>query len=100
MNNTLLVDDCGVLNLAKLRAGNRIKLIQMGADPDPVPPGTIGTVTGTCWLPGLEELQIHVKWDNGRFLSCICPPDIITLATKHEHGGVYEFRWQPPAKSD
>lgn len=49
--------------------GDRIELISMGTDPDPVDPGTRGTVVHLCDLAGFE--QIGVRWDNGRSLSLI-----------------------------
>ena len=57
--------------------GDRIGLVAMPDDPDPVPPGTTGTVTsveqhGTgrnAWL------QVEVDWDNGRKLMLTTPPD-------------------------
>jgi hypothetical protein len=53
--------------------GDRIRLIAMSDDPDPIPPGTAGTVTvvrqhGT-WA------QVDVAWDNGRTLMLVVPPD-------------------------
>ncbi len=42
--------------------GTRIRLLSMDNDPDPVPVGSTGTVTG-----GNGE-QLWVKWDNGRSL--------------------------------
>jgi hypothetical protein len=47
----------------KARVGDRIELISMPEEPDPIPPGTRGTV------------QYGVKWDNGRGLSLCVPPD-------------------------
>jgi len=57
--------------------GDRIRLVAMPDDPDPVPPGTTGTVTsvhphGTgknAWV------QVEVAWDNGRKLMLAIPPD-------------------------
>ena len=48
--------------------GDRIRLLAMPNDPDPIPPGSTGTVvsatTGTF-------AQIEVDWDNGRTLALI-----------------------------
>jgi hypothetical protein len=53
--------------------GDRIRLIAMLDDPHPVPPGTTGTVTAVrlqrTWS------QVDVKWDNGRTLMLVVPPD-------------------------
>ena len=61
------------LNIARLKVGDRIRLIQMVDDPDPIPTGTMGTVT---------EIHIHsdwtqvaVSWENGRMLMLSSPPD-------------------------
>ncbi len=54
--------------------GTRIRLILMPDDPDPILPGTTGTVTGSCDSPG--GTQIWVRWDSGRTLSLEVPPDI------------------------
>lgn len=59
------------------RPGDRIELVSMLEDPDPVPAGTRGTVTfvhrvGTganVWM------QVDVDWDNGRQLMLAVPPD-------------------------
>ena len=57
--------------------GQRIRLLEMPDDPDPVPTGSLGTVeriedfghaASGCW-------NIYVKWDNERSLSMIIPPD-------------------------
>lgn len=59
------------------RPGDRIRLIAMPDDPNPVPVGSTGTVTfvkehgsgARAWL------QIGVDWDNGRGLMLSVPPD-------------------------
>lgn len=48
-------------------AGTRLILESMYNDPDPVPAGTMGTITHIDHLS-----NIYVDWDNGRTLS-ICP---------------------------
>lgn len=58
------------------KEGDRIEMIYMGNDPDPIPSGTQGTVTYVSKMPDYET-QIGVKWDNGRTLSVILPQDRI-----------------------
>jgi hypothetical protein len=54
-----------------LKKGDRIRLVRMGDDPDPIPAGTEGTVTFVSALrfSGPNCHQIGVDWDNGRTLS-------------------------------
>ncbi len=67
--------------LQMLKAGLRIKCIEMGkddfghADPDPIKNSENGTVTGWMQIDP-THLQIQVEWDNGRKLSLIVPPDM------------------------
>lgn len=59
--------------------GDRVRLVRMDDDPDPVPVGTEGTVTDVdvvdlgdgCYA------QVSVDWDNGRTLSVATPPDLL-----------------------
>jgi hypothetical protein len=46
--------------------GKRIELISMSSDPQPIAPGTKGTV---AFVDSLGTL--HMKWDNGRTLGVI-----------------------------
>lgn len=63
------------------KKGDRVRLISMPDDPDPIPPGTEGTVVSVQDLSFIKkgETQVLVKWDNGRSLSCICPPDQLAV---------------------
>ena len=66
------------------KPGDRIRLVEMLEDPNPIPVGTEGVVdTVTCFERGpwgaTKEWQISVRWDNGRSLSVICPPDIVEV---------------------
>lgn len=87
---------------ADLKANDRIVLVYMGNDPDPIPVGTVGTVRDTIGFVRFDnnekEIQIAVEWDNGRTLNCICPPDIVRKLYGTEltsHGGDSDFRWRP-----
>ena len=53
--------------------GDRIRLLAMTDDPDPIPLGTIGTVISVRQLGSWS--QVDVKWDNGRTLMLVVPPD-------------------------
>jgi hypothetical protein len=59
--------------VAGLKVGDRIRLVHMVDDPDPIPAGTMGTVTEihihSDWA------QIEVSWENGRALMLVSPPD-------------------------
>lgn len=58
--------------------GKRIRLVEMPDDPCPVPQGTEGEVTRVHDMRD-GTWQVSVKWDNGRTLSMICPPDKFEL---------------------
>lgn len=66
-----------------LKAGDRIELVSMPNDPDPIPFGTRGTVTWNGgWVRGItarDYEQISVKWDNGRTLGLCIPPDVVRV---------------------
>jgi hypothetical protein len=63
------------------KEGDRVRLVAMPDDPDPIPQGTEGTVIDTTPLDwgSRKQTQVSVKWDNGRSLSCVCPPDVLTI---------------------
>ena len=62
---------------SQYKKGDRVKLVKMGNDPDPVPEGTEGEVTHVQYISVFKETQIGVNWDNGRTLSVILPQDRI-----------------------
>jgi hypothetical protein len=71
------------------KAGDRVRMVFMPDDPDPIPAGTEGTVRDVQQMDwGHDKFsQVSVVWDNGRSLSCVCPPDhleIISAAVNTE----------------
>lgn len=57
-----------------LTKGDRIELVQMGPDPDPIPAGTTGTVRG-FFDDGQGGGQVWVDWDIDRHLNLSVPQD-------------------------
>lgn len=57
--------------------GDRIRLVAMPHDPNPIMVGQTGTVVRTYPHGGGQDawLQIDVAWDNGRTLMLVSPPD-------------------------
>ena len=43
------------------KAGDRVRLVSMTDDPDPIPAGTTGTVVGV--YPHQGWMQVDVDWD-------------------------------------
>lgn len=63
-------EDCCVN--PEVREGDRIRLVSMPNDPDPVPVGSTATVTGVVCNSQSQPQhmdQIQVVWDNGRTLN-------------------------------
>jgi len=63
------------------KIGDRVRLITMPNDPNPIPEGSEGTVREIVHLPWGHDMraQIWIDWDNGRHLACICPPDHLEI---------------------
>jgi hypothetical protein len=59
------------------RIGDRIRLVAMNDDPDPIPYGTLGTVTAIH--NHHDWVQVEVDWDNGRALMLSLPHDRIEI---------------------
>jgi hypothetical protein len=57
--------------------GDRIRLVAMPDDPDPIPLGSTGTVRSVsrCGSGRDASFQVDVNWDNGRKLMLAVPPD-------------------------
>jgi len=57
--------------------GDRIRLVEMPDDPNPILSGETGTVRSIekC----ANDFIISVDWDSGRTLNLITPPDKFTL---------------------
>lgn len=66
-----------------MKVGDRIKLVSMADDPDPIEAGATGTID---WLgePNMPHQQIGVEWDNGRSLILINGVDKFRIITGEE----------------
>ena len=68
------------------RIGDRIELVAMPDDPDPIFVGEQGTVDDVQDLSDFSKekecYQISVKWDSGRTLSLMAPPDQFRILTQ------------------
>ncbi|GAA4446116.1 DUF4314 domain-containing protein [Novipirellula rosea] len=70
----------GEETVSRLKMGDRIRLIRMADDPDPIPVGQRGTVVGIH--PHGDWTQVDVDWDNGRSLMLSIPHDEIEIETE------------------
>lgn len=68
----------------QLKVGDRIRLVSMTDDPDPIPVGTIGTVVGI--YPQHDWTQVDVDWVCGRTLMLSIPPDRIERISPISNG--------------
>lgn len=58
------------------KEGDRIELVSMTDDPDPIKPGTLGTIESVFEWNKIET-QLSVRWDNGRTLGVCLPMDVV-----------------------
>ena len=61
----------------RLKKGDRIRLVSMPQDPDPIPVGSLGTVVAVH--NHRDWIQVEVDWDNGRKLMLSLPEDSIEI---------------------
>jgi len=62
-----------------LKTGDRVRLISMPNDPDPLPVGSLGVVLRV--IAHSDWQQVEVAWDNGRKLMLTLPEDCVELLT-------------------
>lgn len=62
-------------------AGTRVEMIHMPDDPDPIPTGSLGTITGG------SGTDLWVSWDSGRSLSLIMGVDTFRVVEESEERG-------------
>ena len=61
-------------NLASLREGTHIQLLEMPNDPDPIPTGTLGVIDYHGPMG-----QVHVVWENRRTLILLDEIDLVMV---------------------
>ncbi len=61
-----------------MKKGDRVKLISMGNDPDPVESGTEGTIYH------IGGGVVNIDWDNGRTLGLVIGEDQFSVIPKEE----------------
>jgi hypothetical protein len=63
------------------KPGDRIRLVAMPDDPDPIPIGEVGTVIEVRRHGDGNNVwhQVDVEWDHGRTLMLTLPPDRIEI---------------------
>lgn len=70
------------MDVSTLKKGDRIRLIKMENDPNPIPPGTLGTVYSVVHFDSDDSYVVNmISWDNGRQLNPCCPPDVVERVT-------------------
>ena len=67
----------------RLKKGDRIRLVSMPQDPDPIPFGSLGTVVEV--YEHCDWIQVEVDWDNGRKLMLSLPEDRVAIVEPNHH---------------
>ena len=67
----------------RLNKGDRIRLVSMPKDPDPIPVGSLGTVVDVH--DHLNWTQVEVDWDNGRTLMLTMPDDCVDIVKSNHN---------------
>lgn len=70
--------------MTNLKKNDRIELISMPDDPNPIPSGTRGTVKDVQYVPYFNFYQVTVEWDNGSSLMLSMPPDLVRVLNSEE----------------
>lgn len=71
------------------KAGDRIRLVKMVDDPNPLAPGSLGTVEFASRVGSGRDawVQVGVTWDCGRSLMPVCPPDLAVVVRSEPPAG-------------
>ena len=67
----------------QLKKGDRIRLVSMPQDPDPIPVGSLGTVVEV--YEHRDWTQVDVDWANGRSLMLTMPDDCVAIVEPNHH---------------
>lgn len=59
----------------EIKPGDKIVLVEMPDDPNPIAPGTKGAVRNVWPQPAMGFTQIDVEWNDGSKLMLSVPPD-------------------------
>lgn len=67
--------------MIELKEGDRIRLVHMPDDPDPIPDGATGTVRRVHDPFHEGRMHVSVEWDEGvgRSLALVVPPDVVEV---------------------
>jgi len=61
------------------KVGDKVELVHMGVDPDPINVGQRGIIEEIRELLYFKQTQIWIKWDDGRTLAVVLPEDSIKV---------------------
>ena len=65
--------------------GTRVRLLNMPDDPQPIPPGTTGTVVAVD-----DAGQLVMNWDNGRALSLLSGTDSFEVISRPKENETHQ----------